>query len=361
MAVFSRITAGLVLACIATTTLLATPAEASKAIGARHLKHQQPRAHHVGAPTKGSKRSANKKRACDAKPTSLTTTSHASTSTSSPVAAKTTTSKAAAATTKASSGGSSGGAVTSGKPASGGGKAGLGWTDGSVSYMQPFLSTGKVTWCYTWSPWPCCDGSNCPEIVPMLWSGKQLGDWQTNVVGKSFKNILAFNEPDQSGQSDLSVGDAISLWWSSIEPINARHGSPAVTSSPAGLQWLDDFVAGCSGCTIDFLAFHWYGTDAQDFINTAEGIHSRHPSFPIWVTEWACEDYSGKNQQCDPGQISAFMKTTQAWLDSTSYIERYAWFGAITDWEYAGSFNQENGLIAGSKQPSSLGWQYISW
>ena len=49
----------------------------------------------------------------------------------------------------------------------------------------------------------------------------------------------------------MSVGDAINLWWQYIEPVNADFKvSPAVTASPNGIKWIQNFVDGCNGCNV---------------------------------------------------------------------------------------------------------------
>lgn len=51
------------------------------------------------------------------------------------------------------------------------------------------------------------------------------------------------------------------MWKADINPLASsgiRLGSPAVTSADSGLPWLSAFLAQCSGCTINFLAVHWY-------------------------------------------------------------------------------------------------------
>lgn len=367
MAIFSRIV--VLAACVVSSALFvdanAENVNAGGQVTARHLKHPQPRAHHAHvahahAARSNSKRSGDKKRACAAKTDDplkniahTTTTSHHTTttkhSTSTTTKHTTTTTKHTTTTSKA---------AVSTKPASTGGKAGLAWNDGNVPFMKNLLNTGKVTWCYTWSPWT--PGGGC-EFVPMLWSGKQISDWNKNIAGKSFKNVLAFNEPEISGQSEMSVGEAVGLWKQYIKPMDARHGAPAVTTSPKGLAWIKDFLDSCDNCgAIDFLCFHYYGMDPDDFISTIEGIHKTYPNYKIWVTEWACQNYgSNQDQQCSLGTIQNFLAKTQSWLDGTSYIERYAWFGALT--QFPGNFNTKNRLISSSGAITPLGSQYIAW
>lgn len=113
---------------------------------------------------------------------------------------------------------------------------------------------------YTWSPWPT--NNTGIEFVPMLWGKDQINDF-TSTLGNTLTSnqvsaALAFNEPQQSGQSNLSPEDGASMWKEYIEPLKAkglRLGSPAPSSAPNGKTWLQDFLAACNGgCTVDFIA-----------------------------------------------------------------------------------------------------------
>jgi len=195
----------------------------------------------------------------------------------------------------------------------------------------------------------------------MLWGLDQVGDFTNNILNTQAQgspaNVLSFNEPDQTGQSAMAVGDAISAWWQYMEQLKyARKGSPAVTNGPTGLAWLKSFMEGCSTCNIDFVCIHYYGTNAADFESVVSGLWADYGK-PIWVTEWACQDYSGNNQQCDQGAINAFLSTTQNWLENQSYVERYAWFGALTS--FPSGFNSLNALMDSNGNINALGNQYI--
>ncbi|KAG8897312.1 hypothetical protein FRB99_008236 [Tulasnella sp. 403] len=378
MAIVSRIT--FLIGALAATSLLVDPVVASSAVTARHLKHPQARAHHHVAANRQHRQQRRgkdgKKKHCAAKnPPSLndlvatttpTTSVEAPTTTSAPTSTTSSTkshhSKSKTSSTQKSdptpkTDDNSNDNSNNNPPVSTWGKAGIATNDGTAIDYAPYMATGKVTWCYTWSPWPCCEGDNCPESVPMLWSGKQVGDWNKLVVGKSFKNVLAFNEPDQDGQSSMSVGEAISLWYQYVKPVKARHGSPAVTSSPNGFKWIRDFMNGCGDCDVDYVTFHYYGMDADDFIAKVTSLHDEHNK-PIWITEWACQNYGGnQDKQCSDSDASNFMRATQGFLDSTPWIERYSWFGALK--ELPGNFNDVNRIMTPGGKINALGRQYI--
>lgn len=87
--------------------------------------------------------------------------------------------------------------------------------------------------------------------------------------GRNITHVLGYNEPDgdaKTGGSGIAPAAAAANWISQIEPLRRmgiKVGGPAVTGSPRGHQWLEDFFTACSdlgtNCTIDFLPVHWYG------------------------------------------------------------------------------------------------------
>jgi hypothetical protein len=69
------------------------------------------------------------------------------------------------------------------------------------------------------------------------------------------------NEPDLVSQSNMTVDVAIKLWKKQMVPLASSKVhllSPAVTGTLEGIQWLTEFVEGCSKCKISAVAVHWY-------------------------------------------------------------------------------------------------------
>lgn len=75
-----------------------------------------------------------------------------------------------------------------------------------------------------------------------------------------------------------------------------------------------------------------------------------------WITEFACQDFSSADKQASLDQIVDFMNTTVTFLESTDYVERYSWFGAMTGME---GVNPLNALMDGNGAINALGAQYI--
>lgn len=239
-------------------------------------------------------------------------------------------------------------------------KAGIAWPNGNWVNMKQFESTGKVQWYYTWSP-SAVDSSL--EFVPMLWGNDQISEWESS-INSTIRNlgvthILGFNEPDYATQSNLTPSAAASLWETQIEPLKSQGillGSPAPTSAPEGKQWLLQWLNACQGgCTIDFVALHWYDINSTAFIEYLEDFHDTFQK-PIWVTEWACQNFNVADEQCSLENIVDFMNATQGFMDNTEWVERYAWFGAMENLQ---GVNQDNALMDSSGRINALGEQYI--
>ncbi|RDX52523.1 hypothetical protein OH76DRAFT_1480632 [Lentinus brumalis] len=235
-------------------------------------------------------------------------------------------------------------------------KAGLPWTTPALNIGQ-FLTTGKVKWYYTYG---ISTVSTSAEFVPLLFGPSQAAQWDSNIKSviknHGVKHVLGFNEPNEEGQANLSPQAAAALWKQHIQPLKAQGvllGSPAPGPSGNGVQWLQQFIQACSGCNVDFIAVHQYDTSTSSFKAAIQQYHNAFPGKPIWVTEWACEDFnSGGKGPCSASAASSFMKTIQAFFDSQSYIERYAWFGVFPN-------TSPIDLVDSSGRINALGKQYI--
>lgn len=183
-------------------------------------------------------------------------------------------------------------------------------------------SGGSCSWVYNWSPTSPSPSVSGIEFVPMQWGTDGLNGFLSRARSDSAATVLGFNEPDYGQQSNIAVGTAVQMWKADINPLASsgiQLGSPAVTSGDSGLPWLSAFLAQCSGCTINFLAVHWYGEGAPNFILYLQKVHSMYPNYKIWVTEFA-------DTRTDAGAVLEFMKQVVAFMDATDWIERYAWF-----------------------------------
>lgn len=162
----------------------------------------------------------------------------------------------------------------------------------------------------------------------MLWGADQIEDFQRLVVSGYASGCMGMNEPDQPGQSNLSPAAAAAMWQQHIQPLKnvcPQFITPATVSDTAGLNWMKSFFAACIDCSFNYLATHFYGTEAQDMINWLNLVHDTF-GYDIWVTEFACTNF-GEGGQPDQAQINAFMATVTAWMEQTAWVGKYFGFG----------------------------------
>lgn len=267
---------------------------------------------------------------------------------------------------------SNGGAGSTGKNA--GSKLGLAWPNGDwwtpdqPDYIGNYVGS-KTSWYYTWAPGSVSAGDKVGlEFVPMLWGVKQVGDWNSarGSWPSSVKNALFFNEPNQSGQSDISVNDALQYWMNDYLPARTQNGlrlgHAGTTSAPNGLTWVTDFYNVCTGagnsaadCSADFVPVHYYDVDVGHFQSYLQNFH-QVTGKNLWVTEYACQNFNG-GAQCSQDQTWAFHQQIASWMDGQDWIERYAPFGFMQDLQ---GVNTLNALMNGGGSITDLGSWYIN-
>lgn len=140
-------------------------------------------------------------------------------------------------------------------------------------------NNSDLTWYYNYGPTASAAYSNLTqaefEFVPMLWSPSTtfLSSVQSMIkAGTNISHVLTYNEPDgtaSTGGSNINPTVAATNWISQVQPLKklgVKLGAPAVTGSPGGFTWLEDFFNACASqgtnCTADFIPIHWYGNFA---------------------------------------------------------------------------------------------------
>lgn len=158
----------------------------------------------------------------------------------------------------------------------------------------------ELTWYYNWQAHPSKDLDDRLEFVPMLWGEDSAGDLPTSFYdvvkglidgGREINYVLGFNEPDgcKDGGSCIDADKAAEAWIAEIEPLkdlDLKLGAPAVTGSPRGLAWLQDFYTACDGgCSTDFLPIHWYG-NFEGMASYIGQVNETYANMTMWVTEF---------------------------------------------------------------------------
>ena len=196
------------------------------------------------------------------------------------------------------------------------------------------LAKSGAAWYYTWAPGH--QGIVSPpgvHFVPMIWGAGSVTSATLRQVRREGPDLLGFNEPDNAGQSDMTVSQALRLW-PRLMATGLRLGSPAVATgaaTPGG--WLDRFMRGIRArhYRVGFITVHWYGADfatraaVQQLRGYLQAIHARY-RLPIWLTEFALIRFGSTTSFPSARQQAAFLTAATSMLGRLSFVHRYAWF-----------------------------------
>lgn len=241
------------------------------------------------------------------------------------------------------------GRLLGGKP-----KMGLAWPNGGSMNITRFLNS-KISWFYSWDSVP--GFSPIPDNVtfcPMLWGSSKAGKFKRHVTDNpeshtnSGKCVMAMNEVNQQGQAKMSEGTACSLMREYILPLKDHDYyvvSPVTTNAPSGKKWMQNFRESCSDVwdNINAVAVHFYGTNTTEFKDYVVDWHQTFNK-PVWVTEYACQNFNG-GDQCSDSKVFNFHMEMSVWFDEQDFVEAYAPFGVMQNMQDVNTANQlvENG------------------
>ncbi len=209
-------------------------------------------------------------------------------------------------------------------------KKGVGHWGGRLPEAPDLLG---CSWYYNWGPRPEENaGGVKAEFIPMIWSGKFAADRNfAHVKAARYKALLGFNEPDNDGQANMTVAEAIALW-PKLEATGLRLGSPATTM---GARWLDEFMAEAKakGLRVDFLCLHWYGDITEkdpvgDLHGYLEGYWNKY-RLPIWLTEYSGGDFESHLRKATVEDNARFARDSIRMMEALPFVERYAWFAPL--------------------------------
>ena len=206
---------------------------------------------------------------------------------------------------------------------------GLAW--GTNDNWGSQVAKGLITWYWHWQDGPNSKFNGKLEFVPCYWGPQYNSQWaqrKREMAANVPQALLGFKEPDIKGQSNLDPQTAANLWMQEIQPWKSRGvrlGSPQIVYNQ---DWLGQFMTICKskGCTVDFIAIHWYGAwyDLNGLKKYVTSVRNRF-NLPIWITEYGVTSSSGGSQQ----QVKQFHMDATQWLNSQSYVERTSNFGSF--------------------------------
>jgi hypothetical protein len=191
-----------------------------------------------------------------------------------------------------------------------------------------------VNWYYTWGVAPKL-GTTKAQFIPTIWS-YIFAKKETFAALKNYPSgiLLGFNEPEQKHQAAMSVEQALEIW-PQMEGTGLRLGSPAVSLSRRGKEWLCRFMSEADnrGLRVDFICVHWYGniTNPEDVAQLKVALDAVHQEYgrPIWLTEFGALDQYFKRGDNRAAITVRFMREAVPMLEELPYLERYAWFTSL--------------------------------
>jgi len=190
------------------------------------------------------------------------------------------------------------------------------------------------------------------EYVPMSWGyygadQTSTVNWVTGLKTAGAKEVLAFNEPDNSSQANMTVPNA-------IQGYSYLSAGSLPVISPAGMDdndsWMKSFMSSASsaGLNVPAVAVHAYQSTASSFLAYIDGIHNLYNK-SLWITEFAPTDWQSPTGVTATDCIR-YIDTVIPALQARSYVARYSWYCGTQPGtnvlETAALFNPDNTLTA---------------
>ena len=199
------------------------------------------------------------------------------------------------------------------------------------------LASSGATWYYNWAATPGSI-STPPGVayVPMIKTAADVNAATLNEVEHEGKYLLGFNEPNEAGQADLTVDQALALW-PRLEATGMELGSPAVSyGTNSTTSWIGQFMDGARarGYRVNFITVHWYGqhhwtspaANVTELKNYLEQTYSLY-HMPIWITEFSLISFAnGTPVYPTAAQQAAFLTPAAKMLATLPFVQRYAWY-----------------------------------
>ena len=200
--------------------------------------------------------------------------------------------------------------------------------DNDNAFIEPFKS-GNIKWFYNYGldiMGNLDSKFEDIEFVPKIWgAGHILDSYSNNTKSKA---IMSFNEPFQKNQANMTISQIKSRW---DEVINMAKGMRlGLVSLTGGVNkyksQINELKSAIPFDTIDFIELHHYSCNSNELNTTINEIYKQTKK-PIWITEFACADYSNNNNPYkNPTAQLNYMKSVLPMLEANPYVEKYSWF-----------------------------------
>jgi hypothetical protein len=220
---------------------------------------------------------------------------------------------------------------------------------------------------YNWGPTPPNCSLGRELFVPMLWGrGTVTNRAEWSNVPQNSAYLLALNEPNHVGQSNLTPAEAAALW-PQVEVIAEKKNvsmlsgpvvAPCTSGPPACVSdtvpWLDQFIGNCTDCRFDFLVVHFYACHPFELITFLDSLTKYNKT--IWLNEFNCG--GGSSGVPVPVQMQ-WMNESISILEARPEITHYSWMAGQDLHNTVASLYAAEGN--GSSRVLPLGKLYLSF
>jgi len=219
----------------------------------------------------------------------------------------------------------------------------------------------NAEWYYNWGlgvPYQN-SGYSTPEVqyAPMSWS---KGDYWTSTdkmeyIGQNMalNNHLAFNEPDNEGQSNLTVAEALEAY-PKLLASGLRLGAPGVENVQYSANndsfntdaWIKEFMDSCvaRGYRVDFIPAHDYvRRTTATYLERFKALYDRY-GIPVWVTEYNYGNPNMGSADIDLSTGYAKIKAMTDAFEDAEWIERYNWYFFFGESSGIGAYDSDGEL-----------------
>jgi hypothetical protein len=208
------------------------------------------------------------------------------------------------------------------------------------------------------------------DFVPMIHDAywEPLSDVQARASGWRDEAppdyLLAYNEPDNATQANMSTNTVISLW-PSLQSLNVPLLSPAMQNTLDAWAYSFFNLIASNHFRVDYTAVHLYvPPNAASLISDLESAYSTW-GYPVWLTEFSPVDWSGNQgwtEDDDYNFLAEFM-----WLaEGNEWLKRYAIFpfrgsNPLPPWQSTTAGYRGNFFLADGVTLAPYGELYATW
>ena len=209
-----------------------------------------------------------------------------------------------------------------------------------------------------------------PQVVcePMVWGPywEPLGDLQSRAP--SWRStpqpdyLMTYNEPDNSGQANMTTATAIANW-PSLQNLNVPLVSPAMQNTFD--SWAYDFFSqiASNNYRVDYTAVHLYiNPSASGLIGDLQSVFNTWGR-PVWLTEFSPVDWAGTATWSEDDDFN-FLAEFMWQAEDQDWLKRYALFpfsGTPSTNPWDGNGHRGDTFLADGATLTPYGELFATW